>query len=66
MFIEFKDRLAGPSVYIINASMSIFHQTSSQFEGQPSSLLNITFPEKRSLCANTIGALMVSLISCRK
>jgi hypothetical protein len=52
--------------YIINASLGTFHQTSSQREGQPSSLLKIMFPKRRSLCANIIGALMVSLISYKK
>jgi hypothetical protein len=66
MFIELKKiGLPNQVFYIINASLSTFHQTSSQHEGQPSSLWNIAFPEIKSSCANTIGALMVSLISCR-
>jgi hypothetical protein len=60
MFIELKKiGLLDQVFYIINASPNTFHQTSSQHEGQPSSLLNITFPERKSLCGNTIGALMV-------
>jgi hypothetical protein len=67
MLIELKKTgLPNQVFYIINASLSIFHQTSSQHEGQPSSLLNIMFPERKSLCANRIGALIVSLISCIK
>jgi len=67
MLIELKKTgLPDQVFYIINASLSTFQQTSSQREGQPSSLLNIMFPERISLCANTIGALMVSLISYRK
>jgi len=49
MFKEFKKTgLLNQVFYIINASLSTFHQTSSQREGQPSSLLNITFPERKS------------------
>ncbi len=66
MLIELKKTcLPNQMFYIINASLNTFHQTSSQHEGQPSSLLNITFLERKSLCANTIGAITVSLISCR-